>query len=70
VRDGSSQWQIQCDHPDITAIKIWTAESEIRLFSIYIPSIPLYTPNGGISAHNDPKKKLAFGVRWLVPGNP
>lgn len=27
------------------------------MFSVYIPSIPLYTPNGGISAHNDPKKK-------------
>jgi hypothetical protein len=39
----SSHRQISCDHPDIAAIKIWTANSLILLFSIYIPPAPLYT---------------------------
>ena len=39
----SSHRQISCDHPDIAAIKIWTANSQILLFSIYIPPVPLFT---------------------------
>jgi ribonuclease HI len=41
----SSHRQIRCDHPDITAIKIWTANSQILLFSVYIPCVPLYAPS-------------------------
>lgn len=41
----SSHRQIPCDHPDIAAIKIWTANSQILLFSIYIPPVPLFTGN-------------------------
>lgn len=37
----SSHRQIPCDHPDLTAIKIWTAESQVILFSVYIPPVPL-----------------------------
>lgn len=40
-----SHRQIPCDHPDIAAIKIWTANSQILLFSIYIPPVPLFTGN-------------------------
>ncbi|KAJ5135375.1 uncharacterized protein N7515_004653 [Penicillium bovifimosum] len=39
----SSHRQIPCDHPDIAAIKIWTANSQTLLFSIYIPPVPLFT---------------------------
>ncbi|KAJ5646736.1 hypothetical protein N7490_003108 [Penicillium lividum] len=41
----SSHRQIACDHPDITAIKIWTAESQTLIFSVYIPPVPLFTPD-------------------------
>jgi hypothetical protein len=41
----SSHRQVPCDHPDITAIKIWTAESQTLIFSVYIPPVPLYTPD-------------------------
>ena len=41
----SSHRQIPCNHPDLTAIKIWTAESQTVLFSVYIPPVPLHTPN-------------------------
>ena len=39
----STHRQIPCNHPDVTAIKIWTAESQILIFSIYIPPVPLFT---------------------------
>jgi hypothetical protein len=32
---SSSLHQVQYDHPDLTAIKIWTAESQILIFSVY-----------------------------------
>ncbi|KAF7136975.1 hypothetical protein CNMCM5793_006679 [Aspergillus hiratsukae] len=41
----SSHRQIRCDHPDITAIKIWTSDTQILLFSVYIPCVPLYAPD-------------------------
>lgn len=41
----SSHRQIPCQHPDITAIKIWTADSQILLFSVYIQWIPLFAPS-------------------------
>ncbi|GAA3296697.1 hypothetical protein GCM10020218_080510 [Dactylosporangium vinaceum] len=43
----SSHRQILCDHPDVAAIKIWTANSQILLFSIYIPPAPLFTGDDG-----------------------
>ena len=39
----SSHRQIPCDHPDIVAVKIWTAESQTLVFSVYIPPVPLFT---------------------------
>lgn len=39
----SSHRQIPCDHPDVAAIKIWTADSQTLFFSIYIPPVPLFT---------------------------
>jgi ribonuclease HI len=41
----SSHRQIHCDHPDLTAIKIWTADSQTLVFSVYLPPVPLFTPN-------------------------
>lgn len=41
----SSHRQIPCDHPDISPIKIWTVDSQTLLFSVYIPPVPLHTPN-------------------------
>ncbi|EAU36045.1 predicted protein [Aspergillus terreus NIH2624] len=32
----SSHRQVPCDYHDITAIKIWTAESQTLIFSVYI----------------------------------
>ncbi|KAJ5666541.1 uncharacterized protein N7477_008989 [Penicillium maclennaniae] len=45
----SSHRQVLCDHPDITAIKIWTAESQILIFSVYIAPVLLFVL-GGASA--------------------
>ena len=42
----SSHRQIRCNHPDISALKIWNASSQILLFSVYIPGVPLFTPDG------------------------
>ncbi|KAJ6071025.1 hypothetical protein N7467_012344 [Penicillium canescens] len=36
---------IACDHPDVTAIKIWTADTQILIFSVYLACIPLFTPD-------------------------
>ena len=41
----SSHRQVLCDHPDIAAVKIWTADTQLLLFSVYIPSVPLCTPD-------------------------
>lgn len=41
----SSHRQILCNHPDVAAIKIWTANSQMLIFSIYIPPVPLFTGN-------------------------
>ena len=41
----SSHRQIRCNHPDIAALKIWSADSQILLFSVYIPGVPLFTPD-------------------------
>jgi ribonuclease HI len=41
----SSHRQIPCDHPDVAVIKIWTANSQILVYSIYIPPVPLFTGN-------------------------
>jgi endonuclease/exonuclease/phosphatase (EEP) superfamily protein YafD len=39
----SSHRQLPCDHPDVAAIKIWTADSQTLVFSVYIPPVPLFT---------------------------
>ncbi|KAI9035202.1 reverse transcriptase family protein [Aspergillus affinis] len=35
----SSHRQICCNHPDLVAIKLWTAEIQYLIFSVYIPSL-------------------------------
>lgn len=40
----SSRRQVPCDHPDLTAIKVWTPESQILIFSVYLQPVPLPTP--------------------------
>ena len=39
----SSHQQVPCSHPDVTVVKTWTFERQ-TLFSIYIPPVPLHTP--------------------------
>jgi endonuclease/exonuclease/phosphatase (EEP) superfamily protein YafD len=46
----SSHRQIPCDHPDVTAIKIWTADSQTLFFSVYIPPVPLFTAEDASAA--------------------
>ncbi|CAG8068633.1 unnamed protein product, partial [Penicillium nalgiovense] len=41
----SSHRQLPCDHPDVAAVKIWTADSQTLVFSVYIPPVPLFTGN-------------------------
>ena len=40
----SSHRQVSCSHPDLTAIKIWTADTQILIFSVYIQPVPMHTP--------------------------
>jgi ribonuclease HI len=35
----ASHRQIHCNHPDLVAIKLWTAETQYLIFSIYIPPL-------------------------------
>lgn len=38
----SAHRQIACNHPDVTAIKIWNEKRQILVFSVYIEPIDLY----------------------------
>jgi endonuclease/exonuclease/phosphatase (EEP) superfamily protein YafD len=38
----SSHRQIHCNHPDLVAIKIWTAEIQFLVFSVYIPPLDVH----------------------------
>jgi hypothetical protein len=38
----SAHRQIQCNHPDVTAIKVWNGERQILVFSVYIEPIDLH----------------------------
>ena len=38
----SSHRHIRCQHPDITAVKVWTSEVQILLFSAYIPPVDIH----------------------------
>lgn len=40
----SSHRQAPCDRPDLTAVKIWTADSHVLIFSVYIPPVLVDTP--------------------------
>jgi hypothetical protein len=35
----SAHQQVECIHPDVTAIKVWTETSQMLLFSVYIQPI-------------------------------
>ena len=41
----SSHRQVPCNHPDLTAVKIWSAETQLLIFSVYIPPVPMHTPD-------------------------
>lgn len=45
----SSHRQVRCDHPDIAAVKIWTADTQTLIFSVYIPSVPIFTGDDGLA---------------------
>lgn len=34
----ASHRQIKCNHPDVTAVKMWTMERQMLIFSIYVPT--------------------------------
>ena len=38
----SSHRQIHCDHPDVVAVKIWTANTQMLIFSVYIPPAGIF----------------------------
>jgi hypothetical protein len=38
----SSHRQVQCPHPDVTAVRLWTGHSQVLVFSIYIPPLDLH----------------------------
>lgn len=40
----SSHRQVPCSHPYLTATKIWTADTQILVLSVYIQPVPMYTP--------------------------
>ena len=40
----SAHRQIHCNHPDVTAVKIWNDETQMLLFSVYAPPINYYQP--------------------------
>ena len=35
----SAHQQVDCNHPDVTAIKLWTEDSRMLLFSVYIQPV-------------------------------
>jgi len=41
---------VPCNHPDLTAVKIRTANTQILIFSIYIPPVPMHTPKEASAA--------------------
>lgn len=43
----ASYRQVQCSHSHVTAIKIWTADHQFLVFSVYIPPVPMHTPDEG-----------------------
>ena len=38
----SSHRQIHCNHPDLVAVKLWTAEIQYLIFSVYIPPLDVH----------------------------
>jgi hypothetical protein len=58
----SSHRQIRCDHPDITAIKIWSPDSQILLFSVYIPSTPLMKRRQNPRSRQSKTQSLLHGM--------
>lgn len=38
-----SHRQVPCNHPEVAAVRIWTSDSQILLFSVNLPSVPLYS---------------------------
>lgn len=38
----SSHRQMPCNHPDLTAVKIWSADTQVLIFSVYIPPVPVH----------------------------
>ena len=40
----SAHRQILCNHPDVTAVKIWNEETQMLVFSVYVPPINYCQP--------------------------
>ena len=46
----SSHRQLPCNHPDLTAVKVRTTDTQILIFSVYIPPVPMHTPEEASAA--------------------
>lgn len=44
----SSHRQVPCNYPDLATVKIWSADTQILIFSVYIPPVPMHTPNASV----------------------
>ena len=38
----SSHRQLHCDHLDIVAVKLWTIDTQMLIFSVYIPLVDIH----------------------------
>ena len=36
--------QLPCNHPSMTTVKIWSADTQVLAFSVYIPPVPMQKP--------------------------
>jgi hypothetical protein len=41
---------VRCNHPDLTAVKIRTADTQILIFSVYISPMPMHAPEEASAA--------------------
>jgi hypothetical protein len=46
----SSHRQVPCNHPGLTAVKVWTVDTQIMIYSVYIPPVPMHTPEEASAA--------------------
>ncbi|KAI3094034.1 hypothetical protein CBS147333_10045 [Penicillium roqueforti] len=56
----ASHRQVPCNHRDVAAVKIWISDSQILLFSVYLPSVPLY------SGDNTPSEPALTAIQTTI----